>query len=85
MSKSVFKSIVMLIAFAGLVTLLLTRLDLIALFFKEIFAVLTPFLVGFVLAYILNIPYQFFMNKAFKVFDKSEEKNISKVDEFFLN
>ena len=83
MSKSVFKSIVMLIAFAGLVTLLLTRLDLIALFFKEIFAVLTPFLVGFVLAYILNIPYQFFMNKAFKVFDKSEEKNISKVDEFF--
>jgi len=70
LSKSVFKSIVMLIAFAGIVVLLLTKLDMIALVFKKIFAVLTPFLVGFIVAYVLNIPYQFFMNKAFKFMDK---------------
>ncbi len=82
MSKSIFKSIMMLIAFAGVLVLLLTRLDLIALVFKEIFAVLTPFLVGFIIAYVLNIPYMFFMNKAFKLMDKSPEEQKNKFDEF---
>ncbi len=82
MSKSVFKSIVMLIAFAGIVVLLLTKLDMIALVFKKIFAVLTPFLVGFIVAYVLNIPYQFFMNKAFKFMDKPPKEQKNKFDEF---
>lgn len=82
MSKSIFKSIMTLIAFAGVLVLLLTRLDLIALVFKQIFAVLTPFLVGFIVAYVLNIPYMFFMNKAFKFMDKSPSEQKNKFDEF---
>lgn len=82
LSKSIFKSIMTLIAFAGVLVLLLTRLDLIALVLKEIFAVLTPFLVGFIIAYVLNIPYMFFMNKAFKFMDRSPEEQENKVDEF---
>ncbi len=84
MSKNVFKSIMSLIAFAGVVVLLLTRLELIATVLKNIFAVLTPFLVGFVIAYVLNIPYLFFMNKAFKFMDKPQEEQKGKLDEFFF-
>jgi len=84
LSKNVFKSIMSLIAFAGVVVLLLTRLELIATVLKNIFAVLTPFLVGFVIAYVLNIPYLFFMNKAFKFMDKPQEEQKGKLDEFFF-
>ena len=83
MSKNVFKSIMSLIAFAGVVVLLLTRLELIATVFKNIIAVLTPFLVGFIISYVLNIPYIFFMNKAFKFMDKPPELQKGKIDEFF--
>ena len=83
LSKNVFKSIMSLIAFAGVVVLLLTRLELIAAVFKDIFAVLTPFLVGFIIAYVLNIPYIFFMNRAFKFMDKPPEEQNGKIDEFF--
>ena len=83
MSKNVFKSIVLLITFAGIVVLLLTRLEFIANVFKDIFAVLTPFLVGFIIAYVLNIPYIFFMNRAFKFMDKPPEARNGRIDEFF--
>ena len=70
MSKGTFKSILSLIAFAGILVLVLTRLDLIIGLIESIIKVLTPFMVGFVLAYVLNIPYVFFMNKAFVFMDK---------------
>lgn len=84
MSKSVFKSIMSLIAFAGVLVLLLTRLEYIAIVFNKCISVLTPFLVGFVIAYVLNIPYIFFMNKAFKFMDKPEEQREGRIDEFFF-
>ncbi|MBQ2152727.1 MAG: AI-2E family transporter, partial [Clostridia bacterium] len=61
MSKGTFRSILSLIAFAAIMVLLLTRLDIFITVVQNIFKVLTPFLVGFVLAYVLNIPYMFFM------------------------
>ena len=83
MSKNVFKSIMSLIAFAGFIVLLFTRLETIVNLLKHIFAVLTPFLVGFIIAYVLNIPYMFFMNKAFKRMDKPREEQHGRIDEFF--
>ena len=84
MSKGTFRSILSLIAFAAIMVLLLTRLDIFITVVQNIFKVLTPFLVGFVLAYVLNIPYMFFMTKAFG-FMEIEPKNIkNKGDEFLV-
>ncbi len=83
MSKNIFKSIMSLIAFAGLIVLVFTKLEFIISGFKSVFAVLTPFLVGFIIAYVLNIPYMFFMNKAFKRMDIPREEQRGRVDEFF--
>ncbi len=82
MSKSVFRSVAMLLILAAVLVMLLTRLDVIILAVNNIFKVLTPFLVGFIVAYILNIPYMFFMNKAFKFMDKPAELRIRRSDEF---
>lgn len=84
MSKGTFKSILSLIAFAGILVLVLTRLDIIITIINDIFKVLTPFLVGFVLAYVLNIPYLFFMNKAFVFMDKEPAKIKNRGDEFLV-
>ena len=84
MSKGTFKSILSLIAFAGILVLVLTRLDLIIGLIESIIKVLTPFMVGFVLAYVLNIPYVFFMNKAFVFMDKEPSKIRNKGDEFLV-
>lgn len=79
MTKGIFRAIMLLITFAAVLVLLLTRLDVIVLIFQKIISVLTPFLVGFVIAYVVNIPYTFFYNKAFAGFDR---KPISKRTKF---
>ena len=84
MSKGTFKSILALIAFAGILVLVLTRLDILIGVLKNFFKVLTPFVVGFVLAYVLNIPYVFFMNKAFVFMDKEPARIKNKGDEFLV-
>ena len=84
MSKGTFRSILSLIAFAAIMVLLLTRLDIFVTVVKHIFKVLTPFLVGFVLAYVLNIPYMFFMNKAFVFMDIEPKQIKNKADEFLV-
>ncbi len=84
MSKGTFKSILSLIAFAGILVLVLTRLDILIEVVKNVFKVITPFVVGFVLAYVLNIPYAFFMNKAFAFMDKQPARIKNKGDEFLV-
>ena len=80
MSKSVFRSVAMLLVLAALLVMMLTRLDLIIGFFQKVFAVLTPFIVGFIIAYVLNIPYMFFMNRTFAFMDKPPEQRVSRSD-----
>lgn len=83
MSKSVFRSVAMLLVLAALLVMLLTRLDLLIAGFQKFIGVLTPFIVGFIIAYVLNIPYTFFMNRAFKSLDKPIEERKGRLDEFF--
>ncbi len=82
MSKSVFRSVAMLLVLAALLVMLLTRLDLLIAAFNKFLGVLTPFLVGFIIAYLTNIPYMFFMNRAFGFMDKPTELRQSRLDEF---
>lgn len=82
MPKGTFRAIMLLITFAAVLVLLLTRLDVIVLIVSKITSVLTPFLVGFVIAYVVNIPYTFFYNKAFASFDKKPASERSKFDSF---
>ena len=83
MSKNVVRSVALLLVFAAVLVLVLTKLDVIALAFNKIFSVLTPFIVGFIIAYVLNIPYTFFMNRAFVFMDKPPEERTGKLDNFF--
>lgn len=82
MTKATFKAIMWLIAFAAALVLLLTRLDLIVLIFNQIVSVLSPFLIGFAIAYVVNIPFTFFYNKAFAGMDKTNKVNRNKWDVF---
>lgn len=82
MSKSVFRSVAMLLVLAALLVMVLTRLDILIAAVNKFLAVLTPFIVGFIIAYILNIPYTFLMNRTFKFMDKPPEERTSKLDEF---
>lgn len=82
MSKSVFRSVAMLLILAAILVLMLTKLDIIVLSFNKVMTVMTPFIVGFIIAYVLNIPYTFFMNRAFSFMDKPAEKRTGKLDEF---
>ena len=72
----------MLLVLAALLVMMLTRLEIVVSVIQKIFSVLTPFVVGFVLAYVLNIPYMFFMNKAFRRLDKPVEERRNKFDDF---
>ncbi len=84
MSKNVFRSVASLLGLAALLVLMLTKLDMIVLGVNKIFSVLTPFIVGFIIAYVLNIPYTFFMERAFIFMDKPPENRKGRWDEFFV-
>lgn len=72
----------MLLVLAALLVMLLTRLDILITAFDQVIKVLTPFIVGFIISYVLNIPYMFFMNRAFRFMDKPPEERKNKLDEF---
>ncbi len=72
----------MLLVLAAVLVMILTRLDLLIAAINKFFAVLTPFIVGFIISYVLNIPYTFFMNRAFKKLDKAPDERKGKLDEF---
>lgn len=84
MTKSTFKSIIWLLLFSAVLVLVLTKLDLIATAIGKIFSVLTPFLVGFVIAYIVNIPYVLFKDKVFSFMEKKPAESRTKFDNFLV-
>lgn len=84
MTKSTFKSVILLLLFAAILVLVLTKLDLIVVVIGKVLSVLNPFIVGFVIAYIVNIPYVFFKDKVFAFMEKKPEKDRTKFDKFLV-
>lgn len=85
MSKGTFKAIMLLITFAGVLVLVLTRLDILISAFSKLLSVLTPFIIGFAVSYIVNKPYMFFYTKAFASMDCSDMENPTKAEKFLSN
>lgn len=61
-----------LITYGLILYFFLLRLSTFSSIAKQFLELITPFLCGFALAYILNIPYEFFLNKVFKA--KKEQR-----------
>ncbi len=59
------KTILIAISFAVLLLVIKDNLFTIWLVIKNFFGILTPFILGFLFAYLLNFPYKFFYIKAF--------------------
>lgn len=71
------KNILIAIAFTVLLLLIKDNLYLVWGLFTKLIDILKPFMIGFLIAYILNFPYKFFYSKAFgkmgkkrKIFEK---------------
>lgn len=60
MNKSYIKSGVILISYTVLLVAVLLKIDLVIALFRNVMTILSPVLIGFVIAYILNAPYNFF-------------------------
>ncbi len=58
MDKKLFRSYLLLITFAVLLVLLVTKIDLLAAGLAVILRLLKPFFIGFAIAFVLNIPYE---------------------------
>lgn len=65
MKPKMFKSILLLIAFAGLVLFLLNNFGVVWDIIGFVLIVITPFIVGLCIAFIINMPYVFFADKAY--------------------
>lgn len=59
------RNILIAIAFTVFLLFIKDHLDIVGNLLSKIMSVLTPFFIGFLIAYILNFPYKFFCNKAF--------------------
>lgn len=59
------KNVLIAIAFTVFLLLVKDNMDKVWNIINAIFTILTPFFIGFLIAYILNFPYKFFHNKAF--------------------
>ncbi len=59
------KTVLIAIAFTVFLLLIKDNLDVVWNICSMILAILTPFFIGFLIAYILNFPYKFFYTKAF--------------------
>lgn len=75
----------LLLTFAAVLVLLLTRLDIVVSIITTVIAALYPFFIGFAIAYIINIPFTFFYNKAFASFDSPNKKVKSEKFSAFLS
>ena len=65
---------IILIAVAALFCFLIMNFNKAVSIISTIFTVLTPFMYGFIIAYILKFPYNFFYEKAYKGIGKKHEK-----------
>lgn len=67
------RNILICIAFTVFLLLVKDNMDVVWSIFGTIASVLTPFAIGFLLAYILNFPYKFFYEKAFSKMGKKRK------------
>lgn len=58
MEKKLFRSYLLLITFAVLLVLMITKFDVLAHAAGSILGLLKPFFIGFAIAFVLNIPYE---------------------------
>ena len=70
-----FKGHFILITYAILLCFVLLNSSYIWGFVNKWFAVLAPFIYGFVIAYLINFPYKFFQDKIFKPLFKNKRNN----------
>lgn len=61
-----FKNVILWITYAFFLLLIILNFKTVWSVFKTILGVLNPVLYGFILAFLLNMPYKFFYNKLFK-------------------
>lgn len=70
MDKKIFKSILLLITYTLLLTVIVVKFDVVFQWFSTFFSFIKPFIWGFVIAFILNKPIKFFKNLFQKIFKK---------------
>ena len=63
MDKKMFRSCLGLIAFALALVVAVIKIDAISLWVGMILRLLSPFFIGFVIAFVLNIPYSALMRR----------------------
>lgn len=74
MKDKLLKRGIILIAVAALFCFLIINFKSVLNIFANVFSVLTPFIYGFLIAYILKFPYNFFNDKAYSGIGKKHEK-----------
>ena len=84
------KNLLIAITFAVFLLFIKDHLDIVWKLLSGLMGILTPFLIGFLIAYILNFPYKFFCNKVFgkmgtkRKFFKRFVKPLSLISTFVL-
>lgn len=74
MKDKFLKRGIILIAVAALFCFLIINFKSVINLFETVFSVLTPFIYGFIIAYILKFPFNFFNDKAYKAIGRKHEK-----------
>lgn len=76
--KNNYLRIFLLITYTLVVAFLLVNIKQVAVVVKDVFGVFMPFIYGFILAYILSFPYNFFHDRCFKKLGTKHE-NLKKL------
>lgn len=85
MDKKIFKSILLLITYTLLLTVIVVKFDIVFQWFSTFFSFIKPFIWGFVIAFILNKPIKFFKNLFQKIFKKfKSNKKVSLIISVFV-
>jgi len=73
MEKKVFKSILLLITYTIVLTIVVINFDIISKWFGSVFSFFKPFIWGFVIAFILNKPIKAINKFLYKIFNKNKK------------
>lgn len=74
MDKKRFKENIFLVSFGIILFMLVVNISTVYEYFTTIVDIITPFIIGFVIAYILNRPLMFFKNNIFNFIEKNMVK-----------
>ncbi|NMA82898.1 MAG: AI-2E family transporter [Epulopiscium sp.] len=78
MDKKTFKSILFLITYCILLVVMIVKIDVLIAIFTKTIGILAPLFIGFAIAFVLNKPYNFFLDKYVNAFSKKKWPKISK-------